>query len=969
MDELQLTFISGKFFIWGLSSNSDEVFTSVERLRAICNRFFQLNKATPSKEQIEIPALGDVPCVSSSLQMAYNQFEEKKPAIKKFLVNGLKTDGQTISHGLLSIQPQQGAVIGDSIEFFRICLRFAYGLVSRQRFTPSYQDNESCFIPNIDAHRDFTIFSELAQKAPLSIKPKVSEDVEYTLKNALTCFVNLLVVNSIDGLHLGIKKETKTDEWIYGLLGQKSKIDDNVKKGIDEWLSAKKIHHETEFNMLFKLEEPDEERNEWTLTFNMQNRKDPSHIISLEELWKNPAKVPIPSLKMHLLKNLGVAARFSKQIEKSLYSKNPSKISIPSDTAFEFISKESYFLKEAGFSVQIPKITVAKVNSLRVKIRIKNSGKFRINKGSSLGSTLFEFDYTASLGDVELTPEELFELSKRKERLVRVKGKWVELNSEDIKKVISFFEKKKQISIHDTFVINSSQENKFEIDEIITPKEFESSISGLFNFSAIAEVKAPAEFAGTLRAYQKHGLSWLLFLRNLGFGGILADDMGLGKTIQVIAYLLSANPKAPSLIICPASVIRNWDKELSRFSPSLKVYIHHGQERRKEKEFRKLIEKKDLIISSYATIRQDQEIFEGIAWDTIIVDEAQNIKNPLAKQTASINKLSGNHRFCLTGTPVENRLSELWSIMSFANPGFLSHWGSFKKRFAEPIEIENDVSTSRTLQKIISPFVMRRLKTDKNIISDLPKKTEIKEYCTLTKEQASLYQAVVDDSLEKIKTNGENRRALIMAALIKLKQVCNHPANYLKDAKKLENRSGKVARLREMLDVITKNNEKCLIFTQYKEMGDLLKLDLEEFFDIPVCFLHGEQNTKTRERMIEIFQSNDEKSPKIFILSLKAGGVGINLTKANHVIHFDRWWNPAVENQATDRAFRIGQRKDVFVYKFITSGTVEEKIDEMIESKLNLSNLVLSKGEMAITELDNKQLKELFELRKEYLEG
>ena len=527
------------------------------------------------------------------------------------------------------------------------------------------------------------------------------------------------------------------------------------------------------------------------------------------------------------------------------------------------------------------------------------------------------------------------------------------------------------MSLTDTIAINSSNELGLEIEDIIVPEKFRANIDGLFDFKQIQKINVPERFIGTLREYQKDGLAWMTFLRRLGFGGVLADDMGLGKTIQAIAYFLILNEekdisggnKLPSLIICPTSVIGNWQREIQKFSPSLKVNIYHGSSRLNKKEFANKINEYHLVISSYSIARIEEELFQSLEWDTVILDEAQNIKNPLTKQAMSISKIKSKNRFSLTGTPVENRLSELWSIMNFVNPGFLSKWDKFKKNFAEPIELYDNKQKQELLKKIINPFILRRLKTDKKIINDLPNKTEIKEYCALTQEQASLYQAIVDDLLEKIKNNDKNRRALIMATLIKLKQICNHPSNYLKDSKNLQDRSGKIKRLRELIEIILENKEKCLIFTQYKEMGELLKIDLENYFDSPVCFLHGEQSRKKREEIIDFFQSEDENSPKIFILSLKAGGTGINLTKANHVIHFDRWWNPAVENQATDRAFRIGQKKNVFVYKFITTGTIEEKIDEMIERKLSLSESLLSKGEMAITEFDNNQLKELLSLR------
>lgn len=967
MDELQITFIEGKLFLWGVSSHTDKVFTPIDRLKKAYSKLFISEKIITETNNIEIPAIGDAPVVPPSMRLFFNQFDVKNALPKTFSIEGIKICDEALLYNYLNQEKKGGFLFGDAYELFRTYLKFAFSLVSRQRFVPYFKDEQSYFLPNLDNADDFESFQDFCNKAPLSIKQKIAYKIEDILNQCLGYLINRIIEESISDSSLSLKNETKTDKWVFGLFGKKVRVDKEIMEGLNQWLVSRKVNRDLEYNLLFKLEEPSENQNNWRLVYNIQSKMDLSLIIKISDVWGNK-KVPIKNVKIHLLQDLGIAAKVSRIIERSLYKPTPSEIVLSNDEAMEFIARDSFLLKDIGFVVQIPKITFAKLNSLKVRVQFKDTSKFKISGIGYLGKALFDFNYKVAMGGIELSKEEFYELSKCKEKIVKLQGKWVEVNEKDVKKVIEFFEKRSKLSISDTIIANTSENTGFEIEEVTVPEQFREEINGMFNFREISKIDTPKNFVGCLRPYQKEGFSWMLFLQNLGFGGILADDMGLGKTIQTIAYFLFSAEK-PSLVIGPTSVIGNWQRELHKFSPNLKIHLHHGSGRLNKNQFLKEIQKKDLVISSYATARRDEDILSSVEWSTIILDEAQNIKNPYTKQTVAMHKLKSKNRFCLTGTPIENRLSELWSIMNFCNPGFLSSWDSFKKNFAEPIELQNDSYKTSLLKKIIAPFVLRRLKTDKQIIMDLPKKIEIKEYCTLTKEQATLYQAVVDDSMQKIESETEKRRALIMATLIKLKQICNHPTNYLKDtSKKLLDRSGKVTRLRELIDIFLRNDEKCLIFTQYKEMGDLLKPDLEDYFDAPVCYLHGQQNRKEREQMIDYFQSDDKASPMIFILSLKAGGLGINLTKASQVIHFDRWWNPAVENQATDRAYRIGQTKKVFVYKFITSGTVEEKIDEMIERKLVLSDSLLSKGEISITELDNKKLKELFSLRRECLE-
>ncbi|HOW15099.1 DEAD/DEAH box helicase, partial [Methanosarcina sp.] len=422
----------------------------------------------------------------------------------------------------------------------------------------------------------------------------------------------------------------------------------------------------------------------------------------------------------------------------------------------------------------------------------------------------------------------------------------------------------------------------------------------------------------------------------------------------------------PVLLVCPTSVINNWRKEAARFTPELSVMVHQGTSRKKEEEFKKEAMNHAIVISSYGLLQRDVKFLKGVPWSGIVLDEAQNIKNPETKQAKAARALEADYRIALTGTPVENNVGDLWSIMEFLNPGFLGSQAGFKRNFFIPIQAERDPEAAGRLKDITGPFILRRLKTDTSIISDLPEKMEMKTYCTLTKEQASLYAAVledIEDAMDEAE-EGIQRKGIILSALTRLKQVCNHPAQFLKDNSAVSGRSGKLARLTEMLDTVLENGEKALVFTQFAEMGKMLKEHLQASFGCEVLFLHGGVPRKQRDRMIERFQEGKEYLP-IFVLSLKAGGTGLNLTGANHVFHFDRWWNPAVENQATDRAFRIGQTKNVEVHKFICAGTLEEKIDEIIERKVQVAENVVGTGEDWLTELSNDELKDILALREE----
>ena len=466
----------------------------------------------------------------------------------------------------------------------------------------------------------------------------------------------------------------------------------------------------------------------------------------------------------------------------------------------------------------------------------------------------------------------------------------------------------------------------------------------------------------------------MLFLGRLGLGACLADDMGLGKTAQLIATLLVDPLPDPTLVVCPVSVLGNWQRELERFAATLRVKVHHGNDRLRFHDINLRGDPEDMradyradadvVLTTYSLVPRDLELLQSVRWGRIVLDEAQQVKNPGTAQTKAIRKLEADRRVALTGTPVENRLSELWSLMHVLNPGLLGTAAEFKRRFAIPIERDHDQAATDLLRRVTSPFVLRRLKTDKSIIDDLPDKIETTEHCPLTKEQASLYRAIVDDLLlQADEATGIGRRGLVLAGITKLKQVCNHPAHFGRDGSTLAGRSGKLNRVEELLDEIIEAGDKVLCFTQFAEWGELLVPHLARRYGRDPLWLHGGVRRPLRDGMVEQFQDPD--GPPIFLLSLKAGGTGLNLTAASHVIHLDRWWNPAVENQATDRAFRIGQKRTVLVHKLVSTGTIEERIDEMINAKRALAESVVGTGEQWITELDTAELRNVISLRGE----
>jgi len=471
----------------------------------------------------------------------------------------------------------------------------------------------------------------------------------------------------------------------------------------------------------------------------------------------------------------------------------------------------------------------------------------------------------------------------------------------------------------------------------------------------------PESLTGELRPYQKIGYSWLVQNIRYGFGSILADDMGLGKTIQVLSAILYYKEKnlledRTVLIIVPPTLISNWENEIKKFTPDLTYFIYHGSNRSYP------LENYDIILTSYGVVRLDLDMFLDERWFLCVIDEAQNIKNPNTEQTKAIKSVNARSKVALTGTPIENKLMDYWSIFDFTNKGYLSTKDDFKKQFVMPIEKLEDEETLHELKTIAKPFVMRRLKTDDDIKNELPEKFINDIYCTLSKKQIKLYNAILEEIFFDIENSkGIQRKGIILKILTALKQTCNHPAQFLAIKNPKISESGKMELLVNILENILANDEKVIIFTQYVEMGKLIQELISKKFKQEVLFLHGSQTLKEKTRIIDTFQEDDDY--KIFVATLKTGGTGLNLTAAQNVIHYDLWWNPAVENQATDRVHRIGQEKDVMVYRFITKGTLEETIDAISKHKIDLASKSISNDETFLTEMTNEELKEVLKLR------
>lgn len=978
--------------------------------------------------KIWLPSNDGKPIPSSAMLVDESTFDRRSDGLTPWAVHGVMVRPHELASMFVAADNQhilaRGTYLANEFEFLSLCLRFAASLVVRQQYVPGIVEKEGLFYARWQPtfiKDDRAHLAELAAMAPPVIRALESAEIHRQTPPAsaplsvIRNYLGILVDDLVRNLSIPTRESNDYDSvhdcWLSALTSEAGLMKyDSVEivkfaAQLSEWQQPITALEGAHFRLCFRLEEPmqitedgeplDEigpeessqpidapaagtianAQSSWRVTFHLQDTSDPTLLIAIRDAWSN-RKITREKFAEHnfnpkeyLLLALGQASRLCPEINQSLNDYAPEGYVLTDEGAYEFLTQKASALEQAGFGVMLPSWW-RRGNRLKLKAVVPTN-RMAAPGNLSLHSVM-EFKWRVAIGDTELTLEELVAIAELKTPLVKVRGKWVHVNSDDIAAAIAYLKRreKSRASLRELLHMELGATNSGDI-----PVEVEATgwLADLFSHlqdqARIEALPAPEGFAGELRGYQQRGFAWLAFLCKWGLGACLADDMGLGKTVQTLAMIQKERVEGqtiPVLLVCPTSVINNWVKEANRFTPDLKVLIHHGNKRLKADRLKEAARDHAIVITSYSVLMRDQDDLDDIVWSGVILDEAQNIKNSATKQAKAAREITGQYKVALTGTPVENSVGDLWSIMRFLNPDLLGSLAAFRKNFFVPIQVEKNAEARERLRRITQPFILRRLKTDKSIITDLPEKQEMKVFCSLSKEQATLYTAVIKETDKLLKdSRGIERKGLVLKLMLHLKQICNHPANYAFDNAQLEGRSGKLERLVETLEEILVVREKALIFTQFAEMGGLLKRHLEEKFGQEVLFLHGAVARKTRDDMVERFQNAD--GPSIFVLSIKAGGIGLNLTAANHVFHFDRWWNPAVENQASDRAYRIGQQKTVQVRKFICAGTFEEKLDKLIESKTQLAESIVGSGESWLSELSNDELRNLFALSKEAL--
>jgi len=926
------------------------------------------------------------------------------------------------------------AVAGESVRFFATCARFARCVLAAQRFVPAVVGVaggrcEGAWEPWLEEHEWAERMELLEAGMPGSARAGIdacNHDPRAIVHTMLRTTVEASCRAALERENLTEAIEERDpmgDEhvaWLTGLLGRSAAIVEPrigaaaLGRTVRQWIGTlEERGHSTDWKLMLRLAEPvigdptpgsTDPAHRWRLSFHLQCTTDDRLIIDAQDIWTLRATVAsvggrrVEMPQELLLADLGRANRIYPRLESALNDSAPTHLELSTSHAYEFLREVRPLLIEQGFTVEAPEWWDSPAARLGVRLqlnapsidpaaaspRIATVGEARLGLDALVG-----YEWKLAVGDTILSLEEFQRLAADRAPLVRIDGKWVEVRREDLDRAMQLLRDQPggEVRVGDALRMAWATDTElsslpvFGIDAQGWIADLLGSGAGDAKFEML---NLPEGFHGLLRPYQLKGLSWLAFLDRLGFGPCLADDMGLGKTVQLVALLAAERTNGarpdPTLIVVPMSIVENWVREVHRFAPSLKVVVHHGPGRRIGDAFFKAVTDADVVITTYALAHRDRELLECVRWGRIVVDEAQNIKNPAAKQSQAVRALDAGRRVALTGTPLENRLSELWSILDFCNPGLLGSAGDFRRQFGVPIERHRDRRSAARLRKLVQPFILRRLKTDPAVISDLPEKLETKEFCRLTTEQVELYESCVKLMLGEVdRADGIRRRGVVLTALVRLKQICDHPAlvagtNFAADDGESgdddgpidaeAHKSGKCIRLLELLEEVIASGQQALVFTQFRRMGVILASMISRAFDRDALLLHGGTPQTQRQALIDRFQAADGTAP-VFVLSLKAGGVGLNLTAATHVFHFDRWWNPAVENQATDRAFRIGQKRTVNVHKFIVAGTLEEKIDQMIESKIALAEDVIGSGEAWLTELSTSALRDILSLRPE----
>jgi superfamily II DNA or RNA helicase len=707
-----------------------------------------------------------------------------------------------------------------------------------------------------------------------------------------------------------------------------------------------------------RIELPAKEEEPFAAVVQVRSAADPSLVVDAGELWSAPAAVLArlgERAETDLLLALRRGARAWPPLAPLLRSAAPTEVSLDEEQVAELLETGAEALGGAGIEVLWPAELLGEGLDVRATVATPTPA------GAAAPvlrlEALLSFDWQVTVGGEALTAEEVAALAEAKRPLVRLRGRWVRVNRELLERL----RRRRGPRITAAEALTAALTGNLVLDGDRVEFHAAGALADLVDRLARAgraAVEPPEGLRATLRPYQRRGLSWLAEMCELGLGGCLADDMGLGKTVQVIALHLHRRPleAGPTLVVCPTSLLGNWERELARFAPDVPVRRYHGGDRHLEE-----LAADEVVLVTYGVVRRDRAVLAEVGWGLVVADEVQHAKNPLSRTARELRAIPAAARVALTGTPVENRLTELWSILDWTTPGLLGPLERFRRSVAVRVERYRDADATERLARVVRPFLLRRRKSDPRIAPELPAKTETDRVVPLTPEQATLYEAVVRETLVKIASSeGIERRGLVLGLLTALKQICNHPAQYLHEAAPLPGRSGKLAALDELLDVILDEGEAALVFSQYVEMCTLIRAHLADR-GVPTLFLHGRVPARRREELVARFQ--DGAAP-VFLLSLKAGGVGLNLTRATHVVHYDRWWNPAVEDQATDRVYRIGQDRPVQVHRLVTEGTLEDRIAALLASKRDLAEAVVGAGEAWISELSDAELAELVSLQR-----
>ena len=842
---------------------------------------------------------------------------------------------------------------------------FVMKLIEKLYFIPTVKTSGTMFKivyePIINSQQLARIINQFEENIPQTLFIKGEKPKDF-VRDFIYNYLNYVIYK-----FLSIKaykfKDVKSGTYMIKNLEQRSIMKgQNIAENLSQWFDELYLG-KYDIIPFFKITKLDNEEI-FRLKVHIKNRKTNEDVL-VDKLYTEETVFGADSSDISRIveKQLNYAIRYMPELETLFEDEEKLALDLNLNEVYKIITQTAYYLQKAQIEVVLPKeLTNIVVPRASINAKVKTSRSkdladiFDGNSSSKISlDDILDFSYEIAIGNEKLSVAEFNNLIEGQNGLIKYKNKYVLVDKEDTKKLFEQIAKANYKSMSRMELIHAAMSGQIAQYDFDYDSAFAKVIQ---DFNKPVEVTPPQELKGELRPYQLTGLKWLWTNITKGFGACMADDMGLGKTIQVISIILKMKEEGklnqPVLVVCPTTLMGNWMKELQTFAPSLDAVIYHGAERQ-------LDLKHEIILTTYAIMRIDIDELKKQDWGMIIVDEAQNIKNPDTAQTLAVKMLKSNIKIAMTGTPVENRLTELWSIFDFINHGYLGTLREFQKSYAIPIERFKENSRAAKLKMSVSPFVLRRLKTDKHVISDLPEKMVLNDYCYLSKSQAVLYEKTLNEMMDKISGfTGINRRGNIFKLITALKQICNHPYQFLKGGEMNKELSGKMEKCISTVQNIIDNGEKTLIFTQYKEMGDILTKIIADECNTEPLFFHGSLTVPQREELIDKFQNNDET--KVMVLSLKAGGTGLNLTSATNVIHYDLWWNPAVEDQATDRTYRIGQDKNVMVHRMITLGTFEEKIDEMLKSKKELADMAVYEGEKIITELSDEEIYQIFTL-------